>query len=97
MHVTQNTINHVAIDKPIQYEKWPVEVQDFMKIIHHSRRIYRLYLKRIKKNRKIPTCNYLDLEKKRFVWLCPNVSPDTEFSIFTYVVSRKCTICEGFG
>ena len=76
MHVTQNTINHVAIDKPIQYEKWPVEVQDFMKIIHHSRRIYRLYLKRIKKNRKIPTCNYLDLEKKDLSD-CAQMSPRT--------------------
>ena len=37
-------------------------VQDFMRIAKHFRRIYGTYFKSIKKNRKITTCNRLDLE-----------------------------------
>ena len=40
----------------------PVEVQDFKKITNPSRRIYRIYIKLIKKIRKMSTCNQLDLE-----------------------------------
>ena len=39
-----------------------LEVQDSIRITHHYRGIYETYLKLVKKNRKITTCNRLDLE-----------------------------------
>ena len=45
-----------------EFEKQPVEVQDFRKITDHSRGIYRIHLKWMKANRKMSTCNRLDLE-----------------------------------
>jgi hypothetical protein len=41
----------------------PVDVRDFRKITDHFRGIYgRIYLKRMKQNWKMSTCNQLDLE-----------------------------------
>jgi hypothetical protein len=40
----------------------PVEVQDCRKITDHSRGIYRVYPKLIKENRRMSTCNRLDLQ-----------------------------------
>ena len=37
----------------VEFEKWPVEVQDFGKIIDHGKEIYETYLKSLrKKNEK---------------------------------------------
>ena len=38
------------------------EVQDFTTITHQLRGIYGIYLKLIKENAKITTCNWLDLD-----------------------------------
>ena len=51
----------------LQMNQWSVrknlaEVQDFKKIINHFRGMYKMYLNYIKKNWKITTCNWLDLE-----------------------------------
>ena len=47
-----------------------------MIITHHFRRIYRIYLKLIKKNWKIKTCNRLDLEHYDLDRLCTQNFPD---------------------
>jgi hypothetical protein len=39
-----------------------IEVQDFKKITHYVWGIYEMYLKLMKENQKITTCNSLDLE-----------------------------------
>ena len=39
----------------------PVEVQDYRKITDHFRGIYRIYPNLIKENRRMSTCNRLDL------------------------------------
>jgi hypothetical protein len=46
----------------VEFEKQPVEVQDFREFTDHFRGIYRIYLKLMKENRKMSTCNRLDLE-----------------------------------
>jgi len=33
----------LGTDEPVEFEKQPVEVQDFMNITDHLRRIYRIY------------------------------------------------------
>ena len=33
----------LVTDEPVEFEKEPVEVQDFRKITHHFRRIYIIY------------------------------------------------------
>ena len=55
----------LVIDEPVEFEKLLVEVQDFRKIYVCLRGMYEIYLKFIKKNRKIITCNRLDLETLR--------------------------------
>ena len=40
----------------------PVEVQDCRKITNHFRRIYGIYPNLIKENRRMSTCNWLDLQ-----------------------------------
>ena len=44
------------------YGKKPVEVQDCKKITDHFRDIYRIYTILIKENRRMSTCNRLDLQ-----------------------------------
>ena len=56
----------------------PVEVQDFSKITDHVTEIYRMYLKLVKKNRKMTivtgwTWKHSDLDR-----LCPKTSLDTD-------------------
>ena len=41
--------------KPVEFEKWLVEVEDFPKITDHFRGIYKIYLKLSKKNRMTGT------------------------------------------
>ena len=61
--------------QPNEFEKWPVEVQDLRNLTHHCvRNLYGIYPKVIKRNRKMSTCNWLDLETLGF---CSKVSPNT--------------------
>ena len=53
---------------PMIRENWqlvtdePVEVQDCRKFTYHLRGIYRIYPNLIMKNRRMSTCNRLDLQ-----------------------------------
>ena len=51
----------LVTDKPAEFEKQAVEVQDFRRITHHFTGIYRIYLKSIRKNPKVTAWNRLDL------------------------------------
>ena len=51
----------LVTDEPVEFEKEPVEVQDCRKITDHFRGIYRIYSNLVKENRRMPTCNRLDL------------------------------------
>jgi hypothetical protein len=64
MLVTEESVEFV------EFEKLPVEVQDFRKNINHCRGISDIHLKEMK---KIPTCDQLDLEKSESYRLCPNL------------------------
>ena len=46
----------------VKFEKYPIQIQDFMKTINRSRGICRTFLNLIKKNRKKSTCNQFILE-----------------------------------
>ena len=46
----------------VELEKQPVEVQDCRKITDHSRGIYSIHPTFIKENRRMSTCNRLDLQ-----------------------------------
>ena len=48
--------------QPVKFERYPVEVQDFSKTTHHFRGIYTTYLELLREYRKMPTCNWLDLQ-----------------------------------
>ena len=52
----------LVTDELVEFEKWPVEVQDCMKITDHFRGIYRIYPLLIKENWRMSTCNQLDLQ-----------------------------------
>ena len=52
----------LVADEPVEFEKELVGVQDFKRITYHFRGIYKIYLKQRKQNRKMSTCNQLDLE-----------------------------------
>ena len=50
------------MDEPVEFEKYPVEIQNVVKITDNVRIIHELYLMCIKKNWKMSTCNWLNLE-----------------------------------
>ena len=52
----------LVTDEPVGFEKEPVEVQDCRKITDHFRGICRIYPNLMKENRRMWTCNRLDLE-----------------------------------
>ena len=56
----------LVTDDPVEFEINLVKVEDFRKITHHFVGIYRIYLKLMKRNRKITTCTWLDLETLAF-------------------------------
>ena len=60
----------------VAYE--PVEVQDFKKVTEHLRIISRIYIKWIKQNQKMWTCNRLDLESLESWPTMPKNFPDTD-------------------
>ena len=54
----------------------PVEVQDCRKITDHSRAIYRIYPNSMKENRRLSTCNLLDLQTLASQPVMPKTLPD---------------------
>jgi hypothetical protein len=46
----------------VEFENESVEVQDCRKITDYYRGLYRVYPKLIKENRRMSTCNWLDLQ-----------------------------------
>ena len=44
-------------NEPVEFEKYPVEVQECRNITDHFRRIYRIYPNLIKENQRMSTCN----------------------------------------
>jgi hypothetical protein len=62
--------------EPVEFEKQPVEIQDCRKITDHFRGIYRIYPNLIKENRRMSTCNRLDLETLGSQPIMPNNLPD---------------------
>ena len=52
----------LVTNEPVEFEKWPVEVQDCRMITYHFRGIYKIYLNLVKQNRMMWTCNRLDLQ-----------------------------------
>ena len=51
----------LVTDELFEFEKYPVEVQDFKKITKHYKEIYKIYPNLINKNQRMSTCNRLDL------------------------------------
>ena len=46
----------------VEFEKLPVKVQDCRKIADHFRGIYKKYPNLMKENRRMSTCNRLDMQ-----------------------------------
>ena len=53
----------LVTDEPAEFEKKPVEVQDCRKITDHLRGISKIHPNLMKENRRMSTCNPLDLQK----------------------------------
>ena len=96
-------------DEPTEFEKWLVQVQDFRQIAHHFGGSYSICFTIMKINRKIPTCNWLDLETCKFDQFCPKspghsspchlFGPPTQElldSPLTYFWVLICTYCYAF-
>ena len=62
-------------DEPAEFEKQPVEVQDFKKITNHLEWIYGIYHNLANIDRKIITCNQLDLEALEYQPIMPKNLP----------------------
>ena len=52
----------LVTDEPVGFEENPVEVQDCKKNIDHLRGIYRIHPSLIEENRRMSTCNRVDLQ-----------------------------------
>jgi hypothetical protein len=68
----------LVTEESVEFEKLPVEVPDFRKIISHFRGISDIHLKEMK---KIPTCDQVDLEKSesyRLSYAQIGLSPEYE-------------------
>ena len=50
----------LVTDEPVEFEKLPVKVQDYMKITDHFKGIYRINPNLMKENRRMSTCNRLN-------------------------------------
>ena len=66
----------LVTDEPVEFEKLPVEIQDGRKITGHYRGIYRIYPNLIKENRRMSTCNRLDLQTLGSQPVVPKNLPD---------------------
>jgi hypothetical protein len=52
----------LVTNEPVEFEKYPVEVQDCRKVTDCFRGIYRIHPNSIKENQRMSTCNRLDLQ-----------------------------------
>ena len=52
----------LVTNEPVEFEKWPVEVQDCRKFTDHFRGVYGIYSNLMKGNWRMWTCNRLDLQ-----------------------------------
>ena len=52
----------LVTDEPVEFDEKPVEVQDGKKIAGHYRGICRICPNLMKENRRMSTCNRLDLQ-----------------------------------
>ena len=66
----------LVTDEPVEFEKQPVEAQDYRKIDDHFRGSYRIYPNLIKENRRMSTCNRLDLQTLGFQPIMSKNLPD---------------------
>ena len=66
----------LVTNEPVEFEEYPVEVQDCKKITDHFRGIYRIYPNLIKENRRMSTCNRLDLQALGSQPVMPENLPD---------------------
>ena len=72
-HLQTNKENSLLVTyEPYEFEKQLVEAQNFKKFTSHLREIYEIYLKPMKENWKITTCNQLDLGTLGFGPIMPN-------------------------
>ena len=70
----------VVTNELVEFEKEPVEVhQDFREITDRFRGIYRIYPNLIKENRRMSTCNQLDLQTLGSHPIMPKNLPDHWF------------------
>ena len=66
----------LVTDEPVEIEKSPVEVQDFRKITDRFRRIYRIWPNLVMENRRMSTCDRLDLQTQGSQPIMPKNLPD---------------------
>ena len=52
----------LVTNEPVEFEKYPVEVQDCGKITDYFRGIYRIYPNLTKEKLRMSTCDRLDLQ-----------------------------------
>ena len=64
----------LVTDEPVEFEKYPVEVEECRKITDQFRGIYRIYPNLIKKNWRMSTCNQLHTLGSQPVM--PKILPD---------------------
>ena len=66
----------LVTNEPVEFEKYLVKVQDCRRITGHFRGIYRIYPNLIQENRRMSTCNRLDLQTLGSQPLMPKNLPD---------------------
>ena len=71
----------LVTNEPVEFEKYPVEVQDCRKITGHFRGIYRIYPDLIKEYQRKLTCNRLDLQTLGSQLVMPKNLSDHWFSL----------------
>ena len=79
-------IRQLVTDESVEFEKYPVEVQDCRKVTKNFRGIYRMYPKLIKENWRMWTCNRLDLQTLGSQPVMPKNLPNHWFE-----GPRRCT------
>ena len=60
----------------VEFEKKPVEVQDYRKITNHFGGIYITFPNLIKENQRMSTCNWLDFQTLGTQPLMPKILPN---------------------
>ena len=60
--IQQGENRQLVTDVPVEFQKYPIQIQGFRKITDQSRGIYRISLNVIKKTRKMSTCNRFRFE-----------------------------------